>query len=165
MLGCLPSLQSPFAEDRSKQELPGTMPKQMPCPKVGDKTPLKGVTRWGAEALKVWLFYWKPREKGWAELRSTHTLSRKHTAACRRTRHDYFRVSAAEWMELLRERPRSSEGVFPGRQLRHVSTNDPRTPPVVPSGLSVIFIYHLEPFMNDFSNILTSRKKLSQSWQ
>lgn len=42
MLGYLPFLRFPFAEDQSEQELPEMMPKQMPCPKVGDKTPLRG---------------------------------------------------------------------------------------------------------------------------
>lgn len=96
MSGFLPFLQSLFAEQQSEKGLSEMVPKQMPCPPVWDTTPSRGDQ---VRELGLWsecLFYWKPREKGWAPI-NTHVIPETHCAMHTHTSKS-FRVQGAKWM-------------------------------------------------------------------
>lgn len=96
MLGFLPFLQFLFGEEQPEQGLSEMVPKQMPCPTVGDITPLRGDQVRELGLWSEWLFYWKPREKGWTPI-NTHVIPETHTAMQTHTSKS-FRVCGAEWM-------------------------------------------------------------------
>lgn len=96
MLGFLPFSQFLFAEEQSERGLSELVPKQMPCPPVWDITPLRGDQVRELGLWSQWLFYWKPREKGWAPI-NTHVIPETHFAMHTHTSKP-FRVLGSEWM-------------------------------------------------------------------
>lgn len=122
MLGFLPFLQFLFAEGQPDQGLPEMVPIQMPCPNVWDTTPLRGDQVRELGLWREWLFYWKPREKGWTPI-NTHVLPETHTAMQTYTSKP-FRVSRTEWMGAngaSLDRTGKLKEVLPEREVRHVS--------------------------------------------
>lgn len=96
MLRFLPFSQFLFAEEQPEQRLSDLVPKQMPYPPVWYITPLRGDQVRELGLWSEWLFYWKPREKGWTPI-NTHVIPETHFAMHTHTSKS-FRVWGADWM-------------------------------------------------------------------